>query len=107
MKYADKLKVLGYLNSHWENSDEFDEVIRIMTEACTYADCECNNVSTSDLVNYPNQDTLRKWLGKNEDEKYIISDCEKIAAAISELIADEFAENLRSALYAILPSEIN
>ena len=107
MKYADKLKVLGYLNNHWENSDEFDEVIRIMTEACTYADCECNNVTTADLVNYPNQDTLRKWLGKNEGEKYIISDCEKIAAAISELIADEFAENLHSALYAILPSEIN
>lgn len=98
MKVSDKKKILQYLTEHNDGSELATELIRKMGYECNYADCDTHSVSTDDLDGYHDQATLKNKLGKNINEAYTIDDCQRVAEAICDMIADEFSEDLGNAI---------
>lgn len=93
-----KQRLLSYLESHNDGSKEAQSLIKEMKNQTCYADTDCHSVDREDLENYWDQESLRKKLNKADGEEYTVEDCQRIADAITETIADEFSEDLENAI---------
>lgn len=100
MKYEDKKSLYDFVMSHAEDTAEYAEVKRIMSMEIGYADCESHSVCTEDLDNLADgtKTELRKKLGKGEDEHWTMDDCERVADALADYIAEEFGEDIYNAI---------
>lgn len=98
MKLSVKKKILQYLTEHNDGSELATELIRKMEYECIHADCDTHSVEVYDLERYHDQETLKEKLGKNINEAYTIDDCQRVAEAIRDWIADEFSEDLGNAI---------
>lgn len=93
-----KQRLLSYLENHNDGSEEAKSLIETMKGETCWADTECHTVCVDDLINYYDQQTLREKLNKADGKEYTIDDCQRIADAINEQIADEFSEDLENAI---------
>lgn len=86
MKLKDKRDVLAYLTGHNDGTEEANRVIRIMTNECNWADNALGTVEIDDLLNLDEEiaDLLREKLGKGNDEKWTVEDCQAVADVIYE-----------------------
>lgn len=100
MKYEDKKALYDFVMSHAEDTAEYAEVKRIMSMEIGYADCESHSVCTEDLDNLADgtQAELREKFGKEENEPWNMDDCERVADALANYIADEFGEDIYNAI---------
>lgn len=98
MKVTDKKKIFQYLTEHDDGSELAKELIRKMDYECNYADCDTHSVSVDDLEGYHDQETLKEKLGKSDEDEYTIEDCQRVAEAICDMIAENFSEDLGNAI---------
>jgi len=94
MNNETKQKLLSFLSSHNDGSKETAALIEAMKKECTYAHFSAFDVSTDDLQNFPNQPKLRTALGKKDDDTFTMHDCETVAKTMTDMLAEEFQENI-------------
>lgn len=93
-----KKRLLSYLESHNDGSEEAESLIKTMKHQTCFAETDSYSIDCDDLESYWDQESLRKKLNKADGEEYTVEDCQRIADAITETIADEFSEDLENAI---------
>lgn len=94
MRLYIKQRLLNYIKSNNDGSAEAEELIKKLEFELGYADCDVFSVCPDDLNGCGEQEALREYLGKGENDPYTMADCEAVADGIAELVSDEFGENL-------------
>lgn len=98
MDIKNKQRLLRFVQQHDDGSQEAKDLLKILSDNSTYADTESYSVSPEDLEGSPAQATLRSKLGKAPGEPFTVDDCQRVANAIDDCIAEDFSEHLNNAI---------
>ena len=101
MKLARKRELLDYIRKNNDGTPEAESLIKFLEYEVQFADCDVFSVSVVDLEHLGDSevaDNLRQKLDKKPGEEYTMADCEKVADAITDMVSDDFGENLLNAI---------